>query len=140
MSEFRSEGARDNVADAYPNLPSKCPRERLMTLHVEAEHCPHVFARILHLVTGQVLVPVDISLEKGAKRLVIDVLLDPVHITPSLWFLEQIEGLPAVKSAEYLDHRGRSLLPAPAGGEGERIAIGSLVDGVAARGQEGLGA
>lgn len=83
------------------------------------------------------LVPVDISLKKGAKRLVIDVLLDPVHITPSLWFLEQIEGLPAVKSAEYFDHRGRSLLPAPAGGEGELIAIGSLVDGVAARGRRG---
>jgi acetolactate synthase regulatory subunit len=112
MPAIHINSASQIFADPNPSRPTKAPRERAVVLHIEATHCPKVFRRVLRLVTGRAIVPVDIILENSAKTVSIDILLDRMDFAPSLLFIDQLEGLPSVKSAEFLDCRGQVLEPA----------------------------
>lgn len=138
MSNPRAKEACSDVATASKFYPAKVPRERLVRLHVEAVPSDRVFARVLRLVTGAAIIPVDITLEHGAKNLSIDILFDRESFAPSTWILAQIEGVPSIKSADFLDLQGRSLFPAKESDDGDLIAVASLVDGGGRRG--GVGA
>src|SRR3546814_9900224 len=50
---------------AVDGIPAKFPRERLILLHIQASRCPHVFDRVLQLVTGAALIPVDVVLARS---------------------------------------------------------------------------
>ena len=126
MTEFSTERTRADKIAAPQVPPTKIPREGLITLHVEANPCARVFQRVLRLVTGSALIPVDVLFEQGGKIITIDLRIDRADFVPTAWFLGQIEGVPAVRSADFLDHRGQSLFPAKVGDDGDLIAVGSL--------------
>lgn len=127
MPDFSMPPAITQAPDDNNFRSSKCPREQLLLLRVEAAHCPNVFRHILHFVTAAAAVPVDVTLENGAKRLTIEIVLDRTAIDPTCRFLSQIEDIPAVKSAEFLDYRGRVFVAAPDLDAGERIIGGRSV-------------
>lgn len=84
----------------------------MIALHIEAIPCPLVVGRVLRLISRRALVPVDVAFEKGVKTVSINIMLDRAQFVPSRGFIDQLEGLPSVKWAEFLDHRGQALFTA----------------------------
>lgn len=101
----------------------KPPRERLVSLRVEAAPCAHVFERVLREVAARAGAPVDIAVHRGSRTIEIDLVFDRAVFAPSPAFIVQIEAIPAVKSADVFDCRGRSLFAAADGGDAPSAAL-----------------
>src|SRR3546814_20782374 len=120
-----------DMQKAVDGIPAKFPRERLILLYIQASRCPHVFDRVLQLVTGAALIPVDVVLEYGTRSIVIEIQFDRARFKPSPWILEQIERIPSVRSADFLDHLRRPSMSA--GEDGHSTIAGYSVDAAADR-------
>lgn len=119
MVRVRTIGQLEFAAD----IPTaKCPRERLLWLQVRALHCPLVFERVLGLVTGAAIIPVDVALETDDRTFVIEIQFDRAQFMPTHWILKQVEGVPSVRSAEFLDASRRQLLLESDGHRSKRAA------------------
>ncbi|RYY28800.1 MAG: hypothetical protein EOP62_02820 [Sphingomonadales bacterium] len=111
-----------------PPLPRKSPRESLVLLRVEASPCTLVLERILFFVNSAALRPADMAIDYGRKWQMIEIWLDGNAFAPSEWFLTQLEGLPAVKLAEFFDGFGSPLVLAQEERADEPIRSGGRWD------------
>jgi len=86
-------------ASASPS-PAKVPRERIVTLHAETDHCPHVLLRILGLVAQHGTVPLSIAAERNdeGQRLAVEIDTLPDHTMSVL--LGKVETIVTVRRAE----------------------------------------
>lgn len=101
----------------------KPPRERLVSLRVEATPCGHVFERVLRAVTARARTPADIAVHQGPRTIEIAIVFDRAVFAPSAAFIVQIEAIPAVKAADVVDCRGRSLFAAVDGEDAPPAAL-----------------
>ncbi len=90
-----------------PLAAGKCPRGRLVYLRVEARPDPTLLERILGGLSRGTIRPVDVAILREGKWQQIDITFDGRGTAISHELLARIEALPAVRSAERVDGRGR---------------------------------
>ncbi|HVI99484.1 MAG TPA: hypothetical protein VM657_10505 [Sphingomonas sp.] len=80
--------------------PAKVPRERIVTLRAETDHCPQVLLRILGMVGQHDTIPLSIGAERDedGQHVTIEIDTLPDHIVALL--LAKIEAIVTVRRAE----------------------------------------
>lgn len=109
VSRWRGYEAEDRAATCPPAIPSKCPRENCLRLHIETFHCPDVLSRILAILAELGERPVEIDYDRGVKRTRIIIVIDRARIVPTARLLCRIEVLRQVRWADYFDGDGQAL-------------------------------
>lgn len=84
---------------AYPR-PSKVPRERIVTLRAETDHCPQVLLRILGLIAQHGTVPLSIAAERGDDGQRVAVEIDTVADHAMSVLLAKVEAIVTVRRVE----------------------------------------
>jgi hypothetical protein len=84
-----------------PGWSSKLVRDRLARLFVEAEHCPHVMARILDVLRESATAPLTISARRGDRFYVIEIDVDRMNDRPAQALLQKLRRIMAVRRAEW---------------------------------------
>ncbi|MBA4306408.1 MAG: hypothetical protein C0429_06685 [Sphingopyxis sp.] len=90
-------------------MAAKCPREHLVSFHIEAEPSPEVIAPLLKQVSANKEPMVDLTIDRDDKSQRIVILLDSRTAPLPSRLIAQLERNPAVHSVSLVDYMGRSV-------------------------------
>lgn len=91
------------ASDARPSsvaLPTKVPRERIVTLRAQADHCPQVLLRILGLFAQHATVPLSIAADRDDDGLRIAVEIDTLPDATMAVLLAKVQAIVTVRLVE----------------------------------------
>lgn len=88
---------------------TKTPRERLLSLRIEALHSEELLPQILCILGEANPFPIDVELDRGSKRMTIHIRFDSLAMRPTAPLLSRVSALHAVQSADFLDQADRSI-------------------------------